>query len=210
MNISSYDNEVEHHNLRNGIEGLISVFKQATAADSEGIGFVSLWSHGVPGGIFDGGDWSTNIIGSDNLEPLKYAVDNGNINFADGAIIYLGACNAGTDDSEGISFAQKLANITGAIVVAARNDKVGPADESKGNMIYTTYYPKKNQFNKFEKNKKPEAIGGQVDVMHLLSRSKNNTNGLNKMESLNTWNDAMSIINSWLQQNPKIEINFSN
>ena len=58
------------------------------------------------------------------LDQLDEAVQNGDINFSDGAVIYLGGCNAGTCvDENSISFAQKLANVTGAEVVAATIDR---------------------------------------------------------------------------------------
>jgi RHS repeat-associated protein len=208
QNLASYDSEIEHTELNNGITGLTKILQNASSTDKDGIGFIALWSHGISGEIFENRNWIYNSISTNDLELIETSVNNGDINFADGAIIYLGACNAGTNDGNGTSFAQKLANITGASVIAATNDQVGPKNESKGKLIYTTYYPNKNQFNWFGNKKTPISHGSEADVMSLLNTAKDRTTPAEYLKPLpdNSWNQVFSLINSWLRQNPNITV----
>jgi hypothetical protein len=169
--LNRIDKSVEHHNISNGIDGFLDVLKNATALDSDGIGFISIWSHGAAGMIF-GENWRStdNYIYSSDLNQLENAIDNEEVIFAADAVIFLGACNAGTDKKNAVSFAQKLANITGATVIAA-NDRVGPKDESKGNLIYSVSFPKKNKFFEFTSDGKLE-IGSEINVVSLLEQVK--------------------------------------
>ncbi|UII32748.1 hypothetical protein LVD17_02725 [Fulvivirga ulvae] len=83
--------------------------------------------------------------------------------------------NAGTDWSGEGSFAQELAEATGALVVAAGDDQVGPKDESNGNMVYTTAHPSENQFRVFKAGQTPVGIGSTVDVNVLMNAAERRT-----------------------------------
>ncbi|MDR2955263.1 MAG: DUF6443 domain-containing protein [Prevotella sp.] len=202
--LSRNDNSVEHHNISNGIKGMVSTLKDATASDPEGIGFLSIFSHGAEGQIF-GDDWRTNdnSIYSSDLDQLEEAIKNGDISFSRGAIIYLGACNAGTNKRISTSFAQKLANVTGATVVAA-NDRVGPKDETNGNMVYTVAHPRKNAFFNFG-NSEPYELSNEVDVMRLLKQAKRMTQqpseNIEPVSSQDTWNKIMDLYQRWKMNN---------
>ena len=85
---------------------------------------------GRAGGVLKG-------ISSNDLDEIATLVETNKIKFYDNAIIYLGGCNVGTagdiinpstNESEYIVFAQKLADVTGAVVIAA-NDQVIPKKE---------------------------------------------------------------------------------
>lgn len=209
--LANNDSSVEHHQLSGGINGFISILKQATNADSEGIGFISLWSHGSEGMIFAGGDWKNNSIRSGDLSKLKTAISNGEIVIAKNAIIYLGGCNAGTSDY-GIALAQELANATGAIVIAA-NDKVGPKNETNGNMIYSTYHPRSNNFIQFGLLDEPLHLGPEIDVNHLLNQAKTMTKSIlnSDMQPIKpkmTWNEFSSYLDNALKVNNKIKVTY--
>jgi RHS repeat-associated protein len=98
---------------------LAQAFVDASKADANGIGFVAIWGHGSPNNM-----WGSNssTLAKDDLDALREAVNNGDINFTDNALIYIGNCNAGTEDENGMSFAQEIADITGVTVIAGSTD----------------------------------------------------------------------------------------
>lgn len=123
------------------------------------------------------------------------AIDQGEVKFTKGAILYLGACNVASD-KWGTSLAQELANITGCIVVAA-NDRVGPKDENNGKLRYTVAYPKKNQFFKLGYSDR-KGIGAEIDVMDLLGEAKWRTTPMPNIEptsSKTTWQEFYNYMN---------------
>ncbi|PTB96007.1 hypothetical protein C9994_09320 [Marivirga lumbricoides] len=159
-----------HKNIKSTSKASVefkSTLKNVSNQDSKGIGFLGVFSHGVPNKIF-GKDGYQNGISKNDLSQLSEAVKNGDIKFAEGAVIYLGACNAGTGWGDENSFAQELSEITGASVVAAENDQVGPKDESNGNMVYTTANPSENEFKIYEPGTAAVGIGPTVDVNQLI------------------------------------------
>lgn len=183
--------DAEHTNISansSAKEGIIQRFKDATASDPKGIGFVAVFSHGVPDKLFGQSGYSNGIT-TENLSELEAAVQSGDITFAQGAIIYLGGCNAGTCgsfvDAGGniIPFGQRLAEITGATVIAAQ-DQVGPLDETGGNLKFTTYSPKKTQFQAFEQGQEPQGVGSTVDVVELAKRARDRTIKIEKIKPL--------------------------
>lgn len=194
--MATNDPEVESHSLNDGVTGLISILESASSSDPEGIGFISLWSHGTPGRVFEKGHWNgKNRITLNDLSTIEASVNNGDINFAEGAIIFLGACNAGMNLG-GTSFAQKLADITGAIVVAA-DGQVGPKNEKGNNLVYTTFYPKNNHFHWFTKGNSSKKVGSEVNTMSLLKRAKEQTRSIKPIKakeaapvSPNSYNNA--------------------
>jgi len=159
---------------QNATPPIINALKEASSSDQMGIGFVAIFSHGVPEEVFAKGGSGSGLKVTD-LNQISDTMNAGDISFADGATIYLGGCNAGTcigDDPETYpSLAQALADLTGTEVIAAVNDRVGPQNESDGNLIYTTEFPRNNQFNSFKRNQEPSPIGNTVDVNNLQERT---------------------------------------
>ncbi len=164
-NISSTDNAAER---------VVNTLKSESASDPKGIGFLGIFSHGVADKVFGKGGYFNGMTTAD-VEDVSSGVTSGEIKFADGAVIYLGGCNAGTDWSGNGSFAQELAEATGALVVAADNDQVGLKDESNGNMVYTTAYPAENEFNVYKAGQSPVGIGPTVDVNVLMNAAERRT-----------------------------------
>jgi RHS repeat-associated protein len=159
---------------------LANAFVEASAADKNGIGFVAIWGHGSPNNMW-GSD--SNSLDKDDLGALRTAVANGEVDFTDNAIIYIGNCNAGTLDANGRSFAQELADITGATVIAGSTDNyddpnrlhrgsVGKKDEKNGNLKYTMWYPKLDNFKEYNAGEQPSQMSGEIDVKYLMMRGK--------------------------------------
>ena len=175
------EDEISRKVLTNDPTGqLVEAFKEASTADENGIGFVAIWGHGTPNS-----QWGTNssTLLKDDLDQLQTAIDNGEVSFTDNAIIYIGNCNACTCDANGESFAQELADITGAKVVAGSTDNyddpnryhrgsVGVKNESNGNLQYTMWYPNLDNFKVFEQGETPTTLDGTIDIQPLLERGK--------------------------------------
>ena len=156
------------------IDKFVAAFKEASQSDPNGIGFVAIWSHGVDGRIFGYGAFFNGIKSSD-LSKLAEANEAGEIQFAPEAIVYLGACNGGTCDESGVSFAQNLAKALGVPVLAAVGSSVTPTpegeNEKKGIMKYSTGEPLTNFFNLFSPDgidSDSEVVGSRVDVIQLF------------------------------------------
>jgi len=111
----------------------------------------------------------------DDLDALRTAVENGDVSFTDNAIIYIGNCNAGTCDANGESFAQEMADITGARVIAGEGS-VGmtptQAAEESERMEYSMYNPNKQDFKASQQDEEPVELGGTMNVKTLLERGK--------------------------------------
>jgi RHS repeat-associated protein len=155
-------------------EQLAQAFIDASSADENGIGFVAIWGHGS-----SDAQWGTasnsNTMTIDDLEALRIAVANGDINFTDNAIIYIGNCNAGTCDENGESFAQEIADITGVTVIAGEGS-VGmsktQATEEEERMEYSMDNTYTQDFKMFEQGEESIELGGVMDVKFLLKRGK--------------------------------------
>lgn len=139
--------------------------------DGEEIKFLSIFSHGYENNIF--GD-SDDFI---NKEEIKTIFASESINFSDDAVIFLGACNAGTGLKN--SFAQELANITDAKVIGMVNDGVAVVSESTGNstapkMIYGPKYGNKYnaKFYAFKKDIPPLLVSKEFDIIKLIDNLK--------------------------------------
>ncbi len=167
--------EAQHINIQTGgVNSFVDAFKTASASDPNGIGFVAIWGHGIPGTIY-GSRADVNVNTSD-LSVLNDAIKNGDVSFATDAVIYLGNCNSATGGIDGIkSFAAELSRITGATVIGG-NASVGLIPnaqvENTESMIYWMYNPRKDDFISFE-NGIPTKIGGSLDVIFLLDRTMN-------------------------------------
>ncbi len=164
---------------RTATNDFVDALREATANDPNGIGFVSIWSHGIPGEAFGSGAGAGGIESTD-LGALETAISNGEISFAQGAIIYLGACNAGTDYTGG-SLAQNLADITGVEVVAAVDDQVGSVNESTEILEYTTAYPRDHSFHSFTAGNASQELGSRVEVFGLQNRAQTQIQNFNTM-----------------------------
>lgn len=165
----------------NPAQQMVEGLKEATAADENGIGFVAIWGHGTPNSQW--GTDGTGVLQKDDLDQLQTAINNGEIRFTENAIVYIGNCNAGTLDEDGVSFAQKMADITGAKVVAGStgdyNDpershrgSVGVKNESNGQMEYSLWYPALDKFTLFKRDVAPEELSGSINIKPLLERGK--------------------------------------
>jgi RHS repeat-associated protein len=158
------------------ITSLVDVLSTATTNDASGtIGFIALWGHGYGGNIYGSEGATTNPTGSleiADLDGLRTAIANGDIVFADDAVILITACNAGTDvtvpDGAGgtrtTSLAQEIADITGAKVIAGRNVSgdggVSPLKETPGvEMSYQMRNYSQGSFYQFETGLTPVDIG---------------------------------------------------
>lgn len=100
-----------------------------------------------------------------SLGDLKWAVDNGEIQFAQDALIVIHACVAGSvNEKQGIIFAQELADITGATVIAGQH-QTEPVIETEEEMTYSNVH----QFVKFLPNEPPVLIGKALNLTKLLT-----------------------------------------
>ena len=127
-------------------DGFYAAMASISDQSPDGIGFLAIFSHGDhdknpnrdtygEGMIFANDDvdrGSGNLYTSD-LAKLGTAVQNGQVNFATYAIIYLGACNPSTEYKSknfpgGRSFAMELARVTGAYVYGAANSHMNAKD----------------------------------------------------------------------------------
>ncbi|MFW5762506.1 MAG: RHS repeat-associated core domain-containing protein [Cyclobacteriaceae bacterium] len=185
---------------------LVEAFKEASEADENGIGFVAIWGHGTPNS-----QWGNNSdnLNKDDLDQLEIAIQNGDVNFTDNAIIYIGNCNAGTNDGNGESFAQKLADITGAKIVAGSTDdyydpqrnhrgSVGVEREVTGQeMNYIMWYPNLDNFRMYEEGNVPVDLGGEINVGELLERGK--TLPMQKLEPIRAQDISVSTPNKKTQ-----------
>lgn len=173
--------EYEHREQNSSTANLGELITNTNSSDENGvvepISLIVIFSHGFAGYIFTA--YSANNIDdirvatSDISDEFETAIANGNIVFTEDAVIYLGACNAGTTDPNGNSFAQELADVLGVDVIAMVNDGVAPVKESKAEGTYT-YGPKMNkgQFYRFSKGNEPVLIGDKVDVSELIKQNK--------------------------------------
>lgn len=148
------------------------IANDSSELDGEEIHFLAIFSHGITDQIF--GDSTDDI---EKIE-IKKMLANEDIHFSKNALIYLGACNAGTV-GVGNSFAQEMASVTGATVVAMVNDGVAPVKESlygdkSPQMIFGPKMGdlKKGKFHKFQKGKLPVVLGKTVDVLKLIDQQK--------------------------------------
>ena len=176
----------EKSNEPNEIEQLRRVLVDATTNDPEhSIGFIAIWGHGIENKIFGKTREKITVsrITTTDLSELKKSVENGDITFTQNACILITACNAGSDaeiyDETGEpqikSFAQELADITGAIVYAGRNNNgeggVCPKEEKRGSaMSYQMKDYKKGSFYKFKKGENPEEIGDVIDMLKIIEQ----------------------------------------
>ena len=152
---------------------LAQAFIDASNADENGVGFVAIWGHGTSNSQW--GTATNTNMGIDDLGALRTAIRNGDVSFTDNAIIYIGNCNAGTCNSDGQSFAQELANITGVRVVAGEGS-VGMSKtqvaEEREKMEYSMYNTKTQNFKMFREGQEPVELGGTISVPSLMERGK--------------------------------------
>jgi RHS repeat-associated protein len=178
-NMKYFRNYVESIQINGGIDELVAALSKSLGLrafevhgykvkiTNKRVMFMAIFSHGVQGEIFgDGGR-----ISSSDLSKLQELANVGGFS----GIIYLGGCNAGTGMTE--SFAQHLANITGATVIAMANDGVAPTGNERTAKTMT-YGPKhgskyEGNFYSFQANKPPTLIGANVDVIQLLDAQRN-------------------------------------
>lgn len=102
--------------------------------------------------------------GNQSLGELKWAVETGAIQFTEKALIVIHACVAGSvNEKEGLIFAQEVADITGATVIAGQH-QTEPVLEDEVAMIYSNVH----QFVKFRPNEMPVLIGKELNLTQLL------------------------------------------
>lgn len=182
--IKTHNSDVENLNIKNGeiaIGILANFLVENTKKDEKGIGFIAIFSHGIPNNIFVKGDFG-NGISSYDLDEIGSLVDNQSIKFFEECVIYLGGCNTGTEgdminkegEVEYLTFAQRLADMTNATVIAA-NDRVTPIIEKKdgSEMSYSVSNPKKGSFFLYRKGQNPVSIGRTVNIMDYFKKIEN-------------------------------------
>jgi len=99
------------------------------------------------------------------LKDLQNEIIAGNIQFAPGSLIILGACAVAVPNEEtGIIFAQELANITGAKVIAGEH-KTEPLIENEQKMVFTNV----NNFIKFSPYQSSMILGNQLDLVATIN-----------------------------------------
>jgi len=97
---------------------------------------------------------------SATLEDLRREIAHGKIQFAPGSLIILGACAVAVPNEEtGIVFAQELANVTGAKVIAGEH-KTEPLRENEREMVFTNV----KNFVQFRPYQTPVILGNQLDL----------------------------------------------
>jgi RHS repeat-associated protein len=164
---------------KSSMSQFVNVLKTATENDPNGmIGFIAIWGHGTGGNVFgSGGNGKTGYLDISDLDVLRTAINNGDIVFNENAVILITACNAGTDgivtNEDGItrmtSFAQELADITGAKVIAGRDISgdggVSPLKEIPGiEMSYQMRNYRQGSFFQFNANQPPVDIGNTYNT----------------------------------------------
>ena len=182
--IKTHNSDVENLNIKNGeiaIGILANFLVENTKKDEKGIGFIAIFSHGIPNNIFVKGDFG-NGISSYDLDEIGSLVDNQSIKFFEECVIYLGGCNTGTEgdminkegEVEYLTFAQRLADMTNATVIAA-NDRVTPIIEKKdgSEMSYSVSNPQKGSFFLYRKGQNPVSIGRTVNIMDYFKKIEN-------------------------------------
>ncbi|MFC4634635.1 DUF6443 domain-containing protein [Dokdonia ponticola] len=158
-----------------GVNSFVDAFRTASASDPEGIAFVAVWGHGYAGTIF--GAQADASVSNSGLSKLNDAIKNGEVNFTDNALIYLGNCNSATCASDDVrSFAAELSKITGATVIGGNASvgvgREGSQIENAESMIYWMYNPNKDNFVSFNDGVSTN-LGGSIDVIRLLNRTMN-------------------------------------
>lgn len=99
------------------------------------------------------------------LDDLRNEIIAGNIQFLSGSLIILGACAVAVPNEEtGIIFAQELANITGAKVIAGEH-KTEPLVENNKKMVFTNV----NNFIEFRPYQSPVILGNQLDLVETIN-----------------------------------------
>ena len=165
---------ITKHFNSGGIDNLVSAFKDATASDPKGIGFVAIWGHGVPGRIW--GENSGFSVNTSDLSQLNNAIKNGDIKFADQAVIFIGNCNSATCGTGDVrSFAAELSKITGASVIGG-NAQVGMGQkpvENSTSMIFWMYNQRTDDFIQFKNGLEVDNLGGKLDVISIMNRVMN-------------------------------------
>lgn len=98
------------------------------------------------------------------LADLEAAIKDGSIQFADDAIIYLGACAvAAANPNTNEIFAQELANVTGATVIAGEH-QTEPQVENYQELIYTNIH----HFMEFRPNQAPKLLGPRFHLTKMM------------------------------------------
>lgn len=109
---------------------------------------------------------------SATLEDLRREITYRKVRFAPGSLIILGACAVAVPNEEtGIIFAQELADITGANVIAGEH-KTEPLKENEREMVFTNI----KNFIQFRPYQIPLILGSRLDLVatvqeHLQSNS---------------------------------------
>lgn len=99
------------------------------------------------------------------LDDLQNEIIAGNIQFAPGSLIILGACAVAVPNEEtGIIFAQELANITGAKVIAGEH-KTEPLTENNKKMVFTNI----KNFVEFRPYQSPVILGNELDLVATIN-----------------------------------------
>ena len=156
-----------------------NALKTATAKDKNGIGFLAIFAHGDesndssrPGNMMFANSHlhpTADNVYSEDISLLTLAITSGEIKFAPGAVIYLGACNGGTDFAKTTILAQELAEVSGAKVIAMKDTQVGPKSNDANNTTFVPYNSNTGQWHVFEAGKSPVLYGNgkSVDVAKL-------------------------------------------
>jgi hypothetical protein len=131
-----------------------------------------------------GGENAGNINIYD-LDEIEQKVKDGIIKFAEGAKIYLGGCNCGTNVG-GTSFAERLAQVTGAEVLAIAGDRVSSHIARKeGNLVFTPSDWQDTEFKRFKKNEFPKSAGRKINLIDEFVSARRSTTMLEKVTPKN-------------------------
>jgi len=101
---------------------------------------------------------------SRTLADLEKAIKDGSIKFAEDALIYLGACAvAASNPITNEIFAQELANVTGATIIAGEH-QTEPQTENYQELIYTNIH----HFMEFRPNQTPKLLGPRFHLTKMM------------------------------------------
>ena len=115
------------------------------------------------------------------LEDLQNEIIAGNIQFAPGSLIILGACAVAVPNEEtGIIFAQELANITGAKIIAGEH-KTEPLKENEQKMVFTNV----KNFIEFRPYQSPVILGNELDLVTTINTYLESLEFVNEVVVLN-------------------------
>ncbi|MEM6262775.1 MAG: DUF6443 domain-containing protein [Bacteroidota bacterium] len=193
-----------------GAATLTSHLRSISSTDREGIGFVAIFSHGSAQKIFPlGGYFANASIGGVDFSPLQEALNQGEITFAEGAVVYLGGCNCGTVRlvSEGQqTFAQELAVALGVDVVAANGSSVTPSNPPTELSVMEYSVNAEDTFTRFSPDGTQVDLGNKINLVDLANQTQSQVKTNIKDRRNQTLQDAAKSLDEAVKSIPPVRL----